>query len=132
MGEKNGKSGGGAGTTTYRVTVYTGTADGAGTSANVYITLYGANGNSGERELDNGSDNFEKGDTDVFSLEMEDLGDINQVRIRHNNTEDNPGWFLDKIVVHNETTDREWTFPCSRWLATSEDDGQTERVLDAA
>jgi hypothetical protein len=93
-------------TTTYRITVVTGTPEGAGTDADVYITLYGSNGNSGERELDNGDDNFENGNTDVF--------------------------ILDRIVVHNEATDQEWTFPCARWLARDEDDGQIDRLLDAA
>jgi hypothetical protein len=118
--------------TTYRVTVVTGTVEGAGTDANVYITLFGGNGNSGERQLDNARDNFERGQTDVFALEMADLGDIRRVRIRHDNENRYPGWFLDRITIHNEETDREWVFPCQRWLAKDEDDGQIDRILDPA
>ncbi|MBI3175133.1 MAG: hypothetical protein HYZ25_15510 [Chloroflexi bacterium] len=115
---------------TYRIVVVTGSVEDAGTDANVYITLYGTSGTSGERFLDNSADNFERGHTDVFSLEMGDIGEITQVRIRHDNSHKKPGWFLDRIIIHKEDTDEEWTFPCGRWLAVDEDDGQTDRVLD--
>jgi hypothetical protein len=115
---------------TYRITVVTGSVPDAGTDADVYITLFGTNGNSGERLLDNADDNFERGQTDVFSIEMRDIGKIRQVRIRHDNSGNKPGWFLDRITVHKEDTDEEWTFPCVRWLARDEDDGQIDRMLD--
>jgi len=118
--------------TTSRTTVFTGDVPFAGTDANVYITLFGTNGNSGERLLDNAANNFEQGMTDIFSLEMRDIGEIKKTRIRHDNTGLAPGWFLDKIIVHNETTDDEWVFPCQRWLAFDEDDGRVDRVLDPA
>jgi hypothetical protein len=117
---------------TYRLTVETGTAEFAGTDADVYVTLYGTEGNSGERLLDNALNNFENGMTDIFSIEMRELGDIKRVRIRHDNTGIAPGWLLSKIVVHNEESDKEWTFPCDRWLAHDEDDGEVDRVLDPA
>ena len=117
-------------TTTYRITVVTGTPDGAGTDANVYLTLLGTRGNGGERQLNNFENNFERGRTDVFSLEMEDLGEIDRIRVRHDNTGHRPGWFLDRVTVHNENTDEEFVFPCGRWLARDEDDGQVDRVLD--
>jgi hypothetical protein len=43
-----------------------------------------------------------------------------------------PGWFLDRITVHNENTEQQWTFPCNRWLASDADDGQVVRLLDPA
>jgi len=45
----------------YRVTVYTGNKRGAGTDANVYVTLFGEMGDSAERRLDNSKNNFERG-----------------------------------------------------------------------
>ena len=45
----------------YVVTTLTGGVRGAGTDANVFITLYGSVGNSGERRLDNDVANFERG-----------------------------------------------------------------------
>lgn len=46
---------------TYLVTTQTGNLRGAGTDANVYITLYGSLGSSGEKRLDNDPSNFERG-----------------------------------------------------------------------
>ena len=46
----------------YKVSVYTGNKSGAGTDANVYITLFGENGDSGEKIIDNNKNNFERGE----------------------------------------------------------------------
>lgn len=48
----------------YKVKVFTGNVFNAGTDANVYITMFGENGDSGERKLiksDTYRDKFEKG-----------------------------------------------------------------------
>lgn len=47
--------------TNYRVTVYTTDVRGAGTDADVYLVIYGQNGDTGERKLDNSTNNFERG-----------------------------------------------------------------------
>lgn len=46
---------------TYLLGITTGTMRGAGTDANVFITLFGENGTSGEKRLDNDPANFERG-----------------------------------------------------------------------
>lgn len=120
--------------TSYAIKVYTGNVQNAGTDADVYITLYSEDGrNSGERLLDNSDNNFERNKTDMFTIEMQDIGAIRAVRIRHDNSGNRPGWYLDKIVVHNNATPNcEWTFPCNKWLAVDEGDHQTDRVLPRA
>jgi len=45
----------------YLVHIYTGDKWGAGTDANVMITIFGEDGDSGERRLDNNKNNFETG-----------------------------------------------------------------------
>lgn len=45
----------------YKVTVYTGNKRGAGTDADVFITLYGDSGESGAIMLDDKKNNFEAG-----------------------------------------------------------------------
>jgi hypothetical protein len=45
----------------YKVTTYTGNKRGAGTDANVSVTLFGSQGDSGEKPLDNAKNNFEAG-----------------------------------------------------------------------
>jgi lipoxygenase homology domain-containing protein 1 len=115
----------------YRIVVKTGGANSAGTDANVYITLEGTSGNSGERQLDSVGNDFERSSVGSYSISTTDpLGDLMQVRIRHDNTGKKPGWFLDYITVHEEKSDRMWYFPCNRWLAVDEDDHLIDRTLD--
>ena len=45
----------------YLVHIYTGDKWGAGTDANVIITVFGEEGDSGEKKLDNNKNNFESG-----------------------------------------------------------------------
>ena len=45
----------------YKVCTYTGDVRGAGTDANVTITIFGENGDTGQHCLDNSRNNFEKG-----------------------------------------------------------------------
>ena len=45
----------------YKVTVYTGNVSGAGTDAMVYITMFGENGESGERILHSTKKPFQRG-----------------------------------------------------------------------
>lgn len=68
----------------YDITVVTGKESGAGTNANVLLTLYGSVSDSGKRPLTQAfRDLFEKGQTDHFQLEAIDLGqsDVNFQRI---------------------------------------------------
>jgi hypothetical protein len=118
--------------TTYQVSVRTGKLDSAGTDARVYITLLGEKGDSGERQLDNSRNNFERGCQDVFSFEMEDLGNLHSARIRHDNSGDKPGWHLDKVAVYTEAMWQRggFHFPCGNWLAVNE--GGIDRTLQVA
>jgi hypothetical protein len=53
----------------YEVKVVTGDRRGAGTDATVTIVLYGENGDSGKpKVLQNASNNFERGNSIIFSL----------------------------------------------------------------
>ena len=118
--------------TAYKIVVQTGTIRRSGTDANVYITLYGPNGNSGERFIDNAQDNFENGKIDEFGFDARDLGDLTHIEIRHDNSGTHPGWFLDKIDVIDQTNNRTFTFPCNQWLARDEGDGRISRILKVA
>ena len=121
-------------TESFRIVVSTGTRPNSGTDANVFITLLGTRANSGERELSGPRSLFENGSLDTFSFSTgstSGLGDIRRIRIRHDNSGNKPGWFLDYITVHEEFSDRLWYFPCQRWLARDEDDRSIDRTLDA-
>uniref|UniRef100_K1R2V2 Lipoxygenase-like protein domain-containing protein 1 n=1 Tax=Magallana gigas TaxID=29159 RepID=K1R2V2_MAGGI len=81
----------------YKVTVYTGDKKGAGTDANVILSIFGENGESGEQKLDNSKNNFERNCKDEFLVKCPCLGRINRIRIGHDNTGFGPGWYLDKV-----------------------------------
>uniref|UniRef100_A0A672IB87 Lipoxygenase homology domains 1a n=1 Tax=Salarias fasciatus TaxID=181472 RepID=A0A672IB87_SALFA len=115
----------------YEVHVFTGTMWGAGTDANVFINIYGEIGDTGERRLrkSNNLNKFEKGQEDIFSVAAVDLGMLKKLRIRHDNQQAGAGWFLDRVEIVDNRDDTTYFFPCKRWLATDEDDGQLAREL---
>lgn len=67
--------------------------------------------------------------TDEFTIESASLGKLQRLRIGHDNSGPSPGWFLDKVIVDDVTSNRVYEFPCQRWLAKDEDDGQISRDL---
>jgi len=81
--------------------VKTGDVANAGTSAGVYVILYGGKGgakNSGKIWLADGK--FQKGRTDIFNVEVvEPLSPLSHIDIGHDNKGAGPGWFLDEVIV---------------------------------
>ena len=67
--------------------------------------------------------------TDEFILDCPSLGTLKRLRISHNNKGFSAGWFLDKVIVDDIENNRVYEFPCGRWLAKDEDDGQISRDL---
>uniref|UniRef100_A0A8C7A386 Lipoxygenase homology PLAT domains 1 n=1 Tax=Neovison vison TaxID=452646 RepID=A0A8C7A386_NEOVI len=117
---------------TYEVQVITGNVPKAGTDANVYLTIYGEEyGDTGERPLKRSdkSNKFEQGQTDTFTIYAIDLGPLTKIRIRHDNSGNRPGWFLDRIDITDMNNEITYYFPCQRWLAVEEEDGQLSREL---
>ncbi|XP_027432285.2 lipoxygenase homology domain-containing protein 1 isoform X2 [Zalophus californianus] len=117
---------------TYEVQVITGNVPKAGTDANVYLTIYGEEyGDTGERPLKKSDkpNKFEQGQTDTFTIYAIDLGALTKIRIRHDNSGNRPGWFLDRIDITDLNKEITYYFPCQRWLAVEEDDGQLSREL---
>lgn len=78
----------------YKVQVKTGDIRGAGTDANVFLQLFGVNGDAGERKLESSGNNFERGHTDTFGIEAVDLGDLIKARVRHDGSGFGSAWFL--------------------------------------
>ncbi|XP_077594101.1 lipoxygenase homology domain-containing protein 1 [Stigmatopora nigra] len=115
----------------YEVHVFTGNMWGAGTDAKVYINVYGEIGDTGERRLrkSNNLNKFERGQGDVFSITSVDLGPLKKLRIRHDNSQAGAGWFLDRVEIVDNKDETTYFFPCKRWLAVDEDDGQLAREL---
>ncbi|XP_069736464.1 lipoxygenase homology domain-containing protein 1 [Phaenicophaeus curvirostris] len=117
---------------TYEVRVLTGTVGGAGTDANVFLSIYGVGrGDTGERQLkrSNNLNKFEKGQVDVFTIKAIDLGELKKLRIRHDNSGASPSWYLERVEIVDRKESTTYYFPCQRWLAVEEDDGQIVREL---
>lgn len=75
--------------TKYIVHVKTSDIRGAGTDANVYVVIFGVNGDSGELSLKQSESNksaFENNQVDVFSFpDIFSLGQLTKVRVWHDN-----------------------------------------------
>uniref|UniRef100_A0A2K5QBQ8 Lipoxygenase homology domain-containing protein 1 n=1 Tax=Cebus imitator TaxID=2715852 RepID=A0A2K5QBQ8_CEBIM len=118
----------------YEVEIWTGDVGGAGTSARVYMQVYGEKGKTEVLFLSSRSKVFERASkdtfqTDTFTIYAIDLGALTKIRIRHDNTGNRAGWFLDRIDITDMNNEITYYFPCQRWLAVEEDDGQLSREL---
>lgn len=114
----------------YEIIIITGDVKEAGTDANVFITIYGVNGDSGKRPLKQKFRNlFEKGRTDRFLLEMLDLGELLRIQVEHDNSGPSPSWFLECVEVTNTANWVTTIFICGKWLDKNKADGQIHRVL---
>jgi len=122
--------------TSYKVNVKTGDVIGAGTDANVFMIIFGENGDSGELALKNSEtykDKFERNHTDVFTFKnLLSLGELTKVRIWHDNKFLGANWFLENVEIVDESNNEKYHFPCNRWLAKDKDDGSLIRELTCA
>jgi hypothetical protein len=116
-------------TTTYAVTVTTGTPAGGGTDANVFLTLKGADAASPEFHLDGPGNNFERGSCNVFSIDAADVGELGSIVIRHDSTGLAPAWYVERVTVRNERTGALSTFLCNFWLDKGSGDGRISREV---
>jgi hypothetical protein len=110
---------------TYEIEIHTGAPSYPG--ADVYVTLYGTDASSGEVAL-----RPVGGGRHTIQRRLPELGAVDRIHVRHDDVGVGPGWFLDRVMVRNLDTHREWAFPCQRWLARYRDDGETERTIDVA
>ena len=113
----------------YTVKVKTGEASDAGTSAEVFIRLIGRKGRQTRllplevlRRR-----RFEPGQVETFSLQEQDIGELECVVIQHNGVTVADSWFLDDITIELPTKGRVYHFDCHAWLSKHKGDGQTER-----
>uniref|UniRef100_A0A8C7A0W2 Lipoxygenase homology PLAT domains 1 n=1 Tax=Neovison vison TaxID=452646 RepID=A0A8C7A0W2_NEOVI len=118
----------------YEVEVWTGDVGGAGTTARVYMQIYGEDGKTEVLFLSSRSKVFDRASkdtfqTDTFTIYAIDLGPLTKIRIRHDNSGNRPGWFLDRIDITDMNNEITYYFPCQRWLAVEEEDGQLSREL---
>ncbi|DBB10366.1 TPA: hypothetical protein ACH3X3_001925 [Trebouxia sp. C0006] len=112
----------------YTAEVFTSDMTGAGTDADVSLVLFGHLGDSGPQSLD-GKAAFGTAAVDVFQFTCKDVGQMQMLRIGHNNTGTSPDWHLDKVIITERESGSRAVFKCGRWLSTSRDDGAICRDL---
>ncbi|XP_069710231.1 oxygen-regulated protein 1 [Phaenicophaeus curvirostris] len=112
----------------YSISVHTGTLPASGTDADVFITVFGEQGDSCKRRLRH--TNFEKGQVCVSEMRAVDLGQLSKVFVEHHNEGYGAGWYLDQIVIHESgKTDGQYAFLCKQWLDSGVGDAQMGRTL---
>ena len=117
----------------YEVKVYTGDKRGAGTDANVFLTIYGLTGDTGERELKKSENinKFETNQCDTFIIKAIELDELQKIKIRHDNKGGGAAWYLERVEIFNPSTNRSYLFNCQNWLSKNEGDGKISRELPA-
>lgn len=104
---------------TYCVTVATGGVSGplgtggaAGTDAEVFIQLIGAETGFHTEDIPLDHSNvitecqnfFEDGCTDIFEIECRDIGELAEIKIGHDDSSRSPDWFLDRVSVRAKSS----------------------------
>ncbi|KAJ6666084.1 hypothetical protein lerEdw1_000988 [Lerista edwardsae] len=118
----------------YLVTVFTGHRRGAATTSKVTLTLYGQEGESEPHHLmDPDTPVFERGAVDVFLLcTLFPLGELQSIRLWHDNSGDSPSWYVNRVLVHDVATNQKWYFLCNSWLAIDVGDCILDKVFPIA
>ncbi len=123
----------------YTIEILTGDVQDAGTDANVFVALYGAEdangrrdasgdmGLSSEYETSKAADPFERGEKKTFLIKDQwRLDDVDHMILRHDNRGDKPGWYVRGVKITDSTTKKEWVFVPEQWLA--DDEGPDRRT----
>lgn len=119
----------------YSIEIYAHDTDMCGgvTDSGVLVTLYGDLGSSEELALDRRlavDGDGSGGDAASFRVQLAPLGEVRRLRIRQDGARLLGGWFLDRVVVTDESAGCGWTFPCGSLLARDQDGERSGRILD--
>lgn len=110
--------------TTYQVTFKTGDRPHAGTTAKVQFELLGDQGKTEPILLseDRSLRLFDRGNSDKFKVDTRDVGKIEKLHIRHDNSGRDPDWYLEEVTIDVPDKGEQYIFPCHRWLVGSQRD----------
>ncbi|XP_072516546.1 polycystin-1-like protein 2 [Salminus brasiliensis] len=118
----------------YLVTVTTGHRRGASTSSQVTVTVLGSEGESEPHHLtDPDKPVFERGGVDMFLLTTPfSLGELQSIRLWHDNSGKHPAWYINKVMVQDLETGQKWHFLCGSWLAIDMGECTLDKVFPVA
>lgn len=119
----------------YTLIFKTGDMKYAGTDANVFVTFRGTNGESEElgmpRQSMETNNPFKQGQIDTFKgiKSAKDFGVLKELVVRHDNTGDGPGWYLDWVMVYQDwPRKKSWKFTFNQWLSLNDSPYETLAV----
>eukprot|EP00731_Ephydatia_muelleri_P024939 Em0017g22a len=104
----------------YTLQLCTGNVRGAGTDANIFVTLTGKKATTARTHVTGCK--FTSGSTETFVMITKDVGELKSLTVEHDNMGFGPSWFLDKVTVTDHTSNQAVVFPCGVWLARDEGD----------
>lgn len=90
----------------YQVSIKTGDKVGAGTDSNIFMTIYGQKGQTGEIRLNGllSGNAFERNQIDALALQgYLDVGTLTKVKIRSDGNYAGAGWYLERITINGKT-----------------------------
>eukprot|EP00951_Prasinocladus_malaysianus_P028306 scaffold257351_cov37-Prasinocladus_malaysianus.AAC.1 len=88
----------------YELVFKTADVRGAGTDADVSVTMIGSVGSFGPYQLPAGAEHFERGRKDTFVIETTDIGRLEQLEVTHNGKGLGPAWMLESVEAVNKST----------------------------
>ncbi|XP_035483332.2 polycystic kidney disease protein 1-like 2 isoform X1 [Scophthalmus maximus] len=118
----------------YMLSVSTGHRHGASPSSQVTVTLLGIEGESDPHHLtDAEKPMFERGGVDMFLLTTHfSLGDLQSIRLWHDNSGEHPAWYVNKVMVQDLESGQKWHFLCNSWLAVDVGECALDKVFPVA
>ncbi|XP_059165241.1 lipoxygenase homology domain-containing protein 1-like [Physella acuta] len=124
-------------TVQYKIVIKTGDVENAGTDAKVFINLFGNKGSTGNLILPGQvTSQFERGDTDTFTVYGKEVGRLYAIQIGHDNSGEAPGWYLDYVdVIQTVYAFGKYPRPKNTryifrgWIAADEGDGSLSKRL---
>ena len=94
--------------TKFEIITITGDRLGAGTDANVFVTLFGSRGRTEKLPLRSKTvDTFERGQSDVFVVDGVNIGTMKKIRIEQDGRGRGSDWFLDRIIITDQNRPHE-------------------------
>ncbi len=119
----------------YKVRVRTSDIKGAGTDANVFISITGELHSVTSVELHyNGlrDDKFEAGSEDIFDLYLPPLGNIVCIKVMHDNFGGfGSAWHLQDVEITDTDAGKKYLFECNQWLSKDEGPASVEKPYDS-
>ena len=117
----------------YELVIGTGVWQSSGTTANVTLSIKGEDEETQPFLLsskDSSGVLFARGSIHGFTLIADkSFGSLIELTFTHDNSGENPSWFLEDAIIKDRQTEEKWTFPANRWLAVDKEDGKLEATL---